>query len=181
MERDPLTRLERRARRTYETARLRWALARAWPVPVLALLALQIGCSRAWIPALALVLLVTAVGFLWRGGALGRGVFYGFVAGGAPLVLPSLATGCARACSASCFQWCTVSCVVGGIVAGVLVGLRAGRYGEGWSRFLCSGMVIAAITGCMGCLLAGAVGVTGMLAGFVLGAAPVLLFTPRHA
>lgn len=182
MERSDLhANLEQRARRVYETALLRRAIWRSWPVPVLAVLAARLGTSEIWVAVLAVTLLFATVGFLWRGGAYGHGVAPGLVAGGAPLVLPSLAYSCAVACSASCSLWCSIFCVAGGILAGALVGFRAVRFGEGWSRFLCSGAVIAAITGAMGCLLGGFIGVTGMAAGFVLGAAPTLLLVPRHA
>jgi hypothetical protein len=48
-------------------------------------------------------------------------------------------------------------------------------------RFLLSGVTVAAVTGTMGCLLGGAIGVTGMFVGFAAGAIPVLTLLPRAA
>jgi len=120
-----MERLENRARAAYEHARLREAVVSAWPVPLLAVLALTLGGERGDIALAAAILILAVVALRWRGGALGRGVTAGLFAGAVPLVMPYLAVGAAGACSASCSLWCAWSCVVGG-----LAGVGADEVGE---------------------------------------------------
>ena len=176
---DAVASLARRARYAYEIARLRRGILCAWPVPVAAWLATRLGASEGHAMALAVPLAAAAIGFVWKGGAVGRAVAPGLAAGIAPLILPGLAMDCAEACSASCATWCSISCVAGGTVAGGLVGFRAARFGDGWWRFGVAAAAIAAATGAMGCFVGGAIGVVGMLAGFALGVVPVFALVPR--
>jgi hypothetical protein len=170
-----------RARAAYEGARLRAALVRVWPVPVLAAVALFLCGARPAIGICAAALAVAVVGSRWRGGPLGRGVSPGLAAGAVPLLLPSLAIETATACSASCSLWCAWSCVVGGVLAGGVVGWRAAGFGEGRAGFLLSSAFVAGLTGAMGCFLAGAVGVSGMALGFLVAIAPIVLLAPQRA
>lgn len=180
MEHRELASLAKRARFTYEAARLRHAILWAWPVPVAALLAVRLGTSHAHVWALAIPLAVVAIAFVWKGGVAGRAVAPGLAAGIAPLILPGLAMDCAVACSASCEVWCRVSCVGGGVVAGAIVGFFAARWSDGGWLFGATAAVIAATTGAMGCFMAGATGVVGMLLGLAIGAVPVFALVPRR-
>jgi hypothetical protein len=173
--------LARRARYAYETARLRSAILRAWPIPVAAWLAVRLGASQAHVLALAVPLLVAAIALAWKGGVEGRAVAPGLAAGIAPLILPGLVMDCATACSASCAVWCATSCVAGGIVAGNLVGFRAARAGDAGWRFGVAAAAIAATTGAMGCALGGVTGIVGMFAGLAIGAVPVFALVPRRS
>ena len=175
-----MERLENRARAAYERARLREAVVSAWPVPLLAVLALTLGGERGDIALAAAILILAVVALRWRGGALGRGVTAGLFAGAVPLVMPYLAVGAAGACSASCSLWCAWSCVVGGLAAGGVVGwLAAGRV-AGRGAFLMASAAVAALTGVMGCCLAGGTGVTGMLLGVLIAAVPIVLLAPQR-
>jgi hypothetical protein len=173
--------LARRARLAYESARLRRAIVRAWPVPIAAWLAVRLGTSPSHAAVLAVALGVAAIVLVWRGGVSGRAVAPGLAAGTAPLVAPGLAMNCAVACSASCQTWCATSCVVAGILAGSLIGYRASREGHGGWQFAATAVAIAATTGAMGCAMAGAMGVTGMLIGLAAGTVPVFALVPRRS
>ncbi|HJQ99611.1 MAG TPA: hypothetical protein VJ826_14950 [Candidatus Polarisedimenticolaceae bacterium] len=175
-----MERLENRARSAYERARLREAMLSAWPVPLLAALALYLGGERGDIALAAAVLILVVVALRWRGGALGHGVTPGLLAGGVPLVIPSLVMGAAQACSASCSFWCAWSCVVGGLVAGGVVGWLAASRAGGRVAFLVAGAAVAALTGTMGCCLMGGTGVGGMLLGFLAAAAPIAMLAPHR-
>ncbi len=175
-----MERLENRARAAYERARLREAVLSAWPVPLLAVLALTLGGERGDVALAAAVLILAVVALRWRGGALGQGVTPGLVAGGVPLIVPSIAMGAAGACSASCSLWCAWSCVAGGLVAGGVVGWLAAARAGGRGAFLFASAATAALTGAMGCCLAGGTGVTGMILGFFAAAAPIVLFSPQR-
>jgi len=166
---DNVAAFAKRARFTYESARLRSAIVRAWPVPVAACLAVRLGAAQPHVLALAVPLAVAAIVLVWRGGAAGRAVAPGLSAGIAPLILPGLAMDCATACSASCMTWCATSCVAGGFIAGGLVGFSTARFSHGGWRF---GITAAAI--------AATLGVAGMLAGLAVGAVPVFALVPRR-
>ena len=177
----PPVALRAKARRAYEAGRLRRGLVRALPIPLAAWLAMRLGSTPEHVLAVALPLAVAVVLLHWRGGPAGRAVVPGLSVGTAPLLLPGLAMDCAEACSASCALWCRVSCVGGGLLAGALVGLYASRLGSDRIPFALSAAVVATATGAMGCLVGGAVGVAGMLAGFALAAVPVMVLVPRRA
>lgn len=159
------------ARRAYERGRLRTALRAAWPA--LPLIALSLwGCSRPAATIVAGGLLVALVVFArWRGGTMGRSVTPGILAGLAPLILP-LATACG---SSGCPAWLArMACLAGGLVAGFVLGLVATRKDDRVT-FLVSAGSVAVLVGTLGCAIAGGVGVLGMLGGFVVGTAPVIL------
>lgn len=171
----------RRARFVYESARLRSAVVRAWPILLAAALAIRLGSSAERVITLAIVLAVAAIALMWRGRVPGRAVEPGMLAGVAPLVLPGIAMGCASACSASCATWCATSCVAGGLIAGGVIGTLAAKRSDGGWLFGLTAAAIAAATGAMGCSIAGATGVAGMLAGLGAGAVPLAVFSPRRS
>jgi hypothetical protein len=172
--------LRRRARRTYETARLRQAVLGAWPVPLAALLGLRLGCTDTHVLALGGPLLLGSIGLLWVGRDYARGVLPGLLAGVAPLVLPGLTMSCGDGCSPAAMLWCRSSCVAGGILAGLVVGWRCARFELGSVRFGVVAAGTALLTGAIGCLTGGAIGLAGMVVGFALGAVPALALVARR-
>jgi len=171
--------LEQRARRAYELGRLRLAL-RLLPF-VAAGTAVAILCGRPPAPTLALggALLALSVLLVHAGGGAGRGVVPGLIAGAAPLAMPLLMITVGHACFGdACMRLCLPACVAGGATAGVVVARTAARHAGDW-RFVSAALAVAALTGAMGCSTAGAAGVLGMIAGFVLAGAPVLAAARR--
>jgi len=171
--------LEVRARRAYELGRLRAAL-RVAPFVVAAAIA-AIACGRPAAPtyALAGALLVFCVGVSYAGGPGGRGVVPGLVAGAAPLGMPLLMATVGHACfGPACMSLCLPACVVGGAVAGVVIAKSAARRDPD-PRFLAAAIAVAALTGALGCTIAGVAGVLGMLGGTVAAGAPVLVAARR--
>jgi hypothetical protein len=167
--------LTARARRAYESGRLRWALARAAAAVAVAAIAL-VGCPSPGAPTTcALALGAVVAGCLWRGGAWARGARLGFAAGLAPCWLPAAARA-ARVCNGSvCLAMPTV-CLTAGVVAGLLLGWLGLRLaGHGDRRFWLAAAIAAVLAGATGCLAAGLAGVGGMALGLLAGAAaPVL-------
>jgi hypothetical protein len=172
-----------KARSAYELGRARHALLGAWPVPLAVLAALRWNSSFAWLVTLGTLLLVTVVVLRWRGQELGRAVTPGLIAGIAPLLIPALTFhcvgGCVDCCAPSGISWCQASCLGAGVLAGAFVGFRAAQFGAGRPRFLLAALAVTAATGTLGCLLGGALGVAGMVAGIAAGTLPVLLLFPR--
>jgi len=165
-----------RTRRAYERGRLRSALWRAAPlVPAVAWI-----WSWCRYPALALAcgaaLVALTVAFRWRGQVWGRAVWPGLAAGLPPLVLPFLMREANQVCvGETCCSLCLIGCVGGGIVAGVMVGRRAASLDGGRWSFLAAAGTLALLAGAPACAFAGLVGLAGLLVGFTLGTAPVVL------
>ena len=65
----------------------------------------------------------------------------------------------------------------GGLVAGLAVALRAARLERRRAAFLFAGGLIAGVTGSLGCVFAGVVGLLGMAAGVLAGGAPLAVWT----
>ena len=167
-------RLEDRARRAYEGGRFGWALRRGLAVPVVASAAL-VGCEQVAATVACIGLLALAVvGCLWRGGSYAVGVRPGLLAGMAPFALPVAAHATGHACSATLCLFLPTFCIAGGVVGGVVLGAQGHRLVEGPLGFWISAVVVAALAGSVGCMVAGLAGLTGMALGLVLGAAPVL-------
>ena len=170
----------RRARRAYELGRLSGAVLHAWPAPILTWLVACACAPSIETPVFGALLAVAVVGLRWRGESFGRAVTPGLIAGTVPLALPVanqlLQPGCA---SCGPIGWCLAWCVTGGVLAGAIVGWRAARPGGGGWRFAASGGLVAALTGSLGCFVAGYLGLLGMAIGFVLGGAPALVLAPR--
>jgi hypothetical protein len=171
--------LEARARRAYEWGRLRWSLR---PSPlVLAAAAAALACGRP-LPstcALAGLLLPLSVALSFAGGAGGRAVMPGLLAGTVALACPVLMHTVGHVClGPSCIMLGLPACIAGGAAAGVLIASRAAQEESG-GRFLLAALAVAGLMGALGCSLAGAVGVLGMLAGTVAAGAPTLLALRR--
>jgi hypothetical protein len=168
--------LAARARRAYELGRLRQALRLAPAALFAAGLALACGRPAGLSCALGAALLLAVVGLSFRGQSAGRGVVPGLLAGVMPLALPLATRTLGFACFGhSCAALCLPACVAGGAAAGALVAWFAARERAGEASFIVAAATVAALAGCLGCTLAGVAGVLGLLAGTVLGGAPVLL------
>ncbi|HEU0105317.1 MAG TPA: hypothetical protein VFT38_04055 [Vicinamibacteria bacterium] len=162
-----------RARRAYEVGRLRASL------PTVALVAPMVGlsillCGRYAASACSGVALAAVLAAAaWRGQQFARGARAGLVAGLGPLLLP-LAL-CLHLCAGGVCLLAPSICVAGGLLGGVAVGVRARGRADGSSAgYLAVALSVTALTGCMGCLIAGVSGVLGMAAGMAAGAAPAL-------
>lgn len=167
--------LELRARRAYELGRLRWSLRFAPGVIAAAAAAVAAGRPAPVSCAFAAVLLPLVVALAYAGGSVGRAVVPGLESGAAALAMPLLVGTLGRACfGPACMSLCLPACVVGGALAGAFIARRAARE-EREPGFVLAALAVAGLTGAMGCTMAGLAGVGGMLAGVVLGGAPVLI------
>lgn len=171
--------LEARARRAYELGRLRWAL-RVAPFVLVASVA-AIACDRPLWSSCALggALLFVAVGLGIAGGAPGRAVLPGLAGGGAALAMPLLVHTLGFACMGpACMTLGLPACVLGGGIAGALIGARA-RLEEHEAAFFIPALLLAGLTGALGCSMSGAAGVGGMMAGALVAGTPLLLASRR--
>jgi hypothetical protein len=169
-------RLRIAARRRYERARLVSALRGSWYVVPLAVVSLA-GCGR---PAatiavgVGLLALVTYLG--WRGQAHRRAIAPGVLGGVVPLIVPPAINLTGHPCLGGICLAATAACLVGGFVGALIVGLHSARLRQPLPSLALS-LLVAALVGSLGCVLAGLTGVLGMAAGFVVAAGPVYWVT----
>ena len=176
-----------RARRAYEWGRVRAALPRLLVVAPLTVLSL-VACGRyaatgAASMALALVLLAC----LWQGRHAGRGARAGLLAGMGPLLLPLGVPATAHVCTEPSCLLFPLACVAGGILGGLVVWMLGASASCGAAcdascpSYALAALSVAALTGSLGCLVAGLGGVLGMMLGMAGGALPLAWHTLRRA
>ncbi|HTO97545.1 MAG TPA: hypothetical protein VMK66_10920, partial [Myxococcales bacterium] len=171
--------LEARARRAYELGRLRWAL-RSAPL-ALAAGAAALACGRplALTCGLTFALLVLSTALAFAGGPAGRAVGPGLAAGFLALAMPLLMATLGHACfGPECMRYGLPICMAGGALGGLVIARSALR-AQPALRFVAAAAAVGALTGALGCTIAGAAGVLGMLAGAVLAGAPLLAAARR--
>ena len=171
MESAELEHAEKRARRAYELTRVRRAALAFAPVFLLILGAALIGERVGYILAFGAALFVLAVGLLWYGRGIKRAVLPGLAAGLVPLIFGLCARYVHSCMGPGCLAFCVPACFAGGVVAGVVVdfvGLRSSNKIGFWVA--ASG--VGLLTGAMGCVCAGALGLAGLWVGFTLSAVP---------
>jgi hypothetical protein len=165
--------LRRRARLAYERRRLRRAAVAAWPVaPITVVAALTCGPAAPTLLAAGALALAVA-GFRFRGGAAGRAVTPGLLAGvplfGLTLATPTLAALLGDSCSSAC-RLLAALCLGGGLITGGLLAAAAPR-----GISLPAALAVAGLTGAVGCAVLGAAGIVGIAAGLAVAAAPALV------
>ncbi len=173
--------LKARARRAYELGRMRAALRDTLAV-ILLVGGSLLACSA---PAQTIVsgglLYAVAVGLRFTGGALGRAVTPGILAGLGAFFAPLLA-GALFADPAACNDLALrATCFVGGIVTGGFVAVSALRAAVDETRFLLSAAVVAGLTGSLGCLFGGLGGIIGMVLGLLATTVPVFVLVRVRA
>jgi hypothetical protein len=172
MESDDLQRAEKKARRAYELARVRRAALAFAPVVVLVVAAALLGERVGYILAFGSALFILGVGLLWYGRGVKRAVLPGLGAGLVPLVFGLCAKHVSHACmGAGCMALCVPACFAGGVVAGIVIDVVSVR-GATKIGFWVAASGIGLLTGAMGCVCAGALGLAGLFVGFAISAIP---------
>ena len=163
-------------KRAYERGRLARALGRGALVLPMLLIALASRQQASHLLPLAALLFAAVLLVSLRGKSAGRAVPLALAAGLAPLLLPLAARGLGHAmCSADCMtSFCLPACYLGGGLAGAALALfsQTEESVPSQREFLISALFISGIAGALGCSMAGAGGVLGMLAAQVALTAP---------
>jgi hypothetical protein len=170
-----LGRLEQRARRRYEWARLRRAaLGFAPAVAIIAGAALLGGRPRSAL-SFGCTLFVAGAFLLWYGRDVRRAVLPGLAFGLVPLALALCATRVGHVCNGEhCMSVCVPACSLGGVLAGLAIAAIGHRGKHRWP-FWAGASSIALLTGAMGCSCVGYSGVIGLSLGFAIGLVPGLV------
>lgn len=169
-------RLATRARLAYEIGGLRLGLRTAWPV--LPLYLLSRGCCGPQVVTLVLTLalLIGAVTLVSASRELGQAVRAGLFAGVLCAAVP-MAVKLMQLCSVVGCRPLTQFCLYGGLLAGAFLGHRIRLLEAHRPPFFLAAVGIAALTGAIGCTIAGIAGVAGMALGVVCASMPFLLVT----
>jgi hypothetical protein len=171
-----MTDLRAVARRAYEIGRARLAAKVGATALLVGIVAIGLGRPAGVTIALCAAL-AALVGFtVFRGGAAGRAVWPALGAGTGAMFLPLAirTAGCALF-GPECMRLCLPGCVAGGAIVGAALALSARREEKDPREFLVAGAMIAPLTASVGCSLAGAAGVLGMVLGTVAVGAPIWL------
>ena len=175
MDSSELRRIERQTRWRYEWSRARRALLGFAPATILVALAVTFAARPLLTMTFGVLLFLWGAVLLWQGRELKRSVLPGVGAGLLPLSLAICANRIGHVClEGSCTMLCVPACTVGGLGAGILLSRvgRGGRHGLGvWM----AASATALLTGAMGCICIGSAGLAGLLLGYSVGSAPLLL------
>jgi hypothetical protein len=169
-----------RAKRAYEVGRLRLGTAPLLLVLALAALSCSLGAAPQVIGLVASALALFAVGFVWRGGAVGRAVFPGLLAGTAPLLLPVALRHMGYCCiGGSCVPACMLGCISGGLLAGVMLSRASMTEPHHKGPFLGAASLLTFGAGSLGCSLVGVSGLAGIALSVTLVSLPAMLEARR--
>lgn len=172
-----LERLERRARRGYELARVRRAFVGVAPVLLIAACAGFVGHQWVAVLVVAAALFLTGVVVLWYGHGLPRAFVPGVAAGIVPLTFALCAKHIGHVCTgSSCMSVCLPMCAAGGLLAGLIVA----RFGVTERRgigYWVTASALTLLTGTMGCTCVGYAGIAGLALGFAVSASSVAAIT----
>ena len=172
--------LERRGRWVYEFGRLGWASHVLLFILPLLLVARGVGRPAGLVLGLGGALSLFALGLAALHQRYARAVLAGVLAGLPALVLPLvLRNADILRLGGAAVDPCIPASILSGAMAGVFVSLRA--VGEKHQlSFWLAAVVTTALTGTLGCSVAGSAGVLGLMAGVVAGTAPVVLRAGLH-
>jgi hypothetical protein len=160
--------LRTRAREAYERGRWRAGAISAFPALGLVAICVLLGGQPIATTLAGLVLAGLIVVAIHRGGALGRSVAPGLVAGALPLAAGLVACRIPHPCGGpGCLELCAPLCLAAGVLAGVALAVHRHRTARRSS--LAMGGAVALCTGAMGCLFVGLGGMLGMGLGFLAG------------
>ncbi len=155
-----------KARRAYETSRVKLGLGVSLVVALVPMASLSLG-GQAVSTALLGTFLVASVGtMVWRGGVAALSAMSGVKAGLVPLLFAHAANLYGHVCipGQGCSTLCVPACAVGGLLAGLLVERVARKSARpNWARI--AGATVAFVTGALGCACVGSSGLVGLLAG----------------
>ncbi|SRR5712692_4348450 len=164
----------RRARRAYEWARLEAGAAKAWPALVLTAVSWWLCREPGLSVAIGAALFTLATGLIWYGRVFAQAACAGLKAGILAFAVPVVAFHPNFAGSSL-----TAMLIINGgcgLGVGALLSIESTRLQIHRNVFLLFASVVAALSGMLGCVLFGPMGLAGMAAGILLSTAPVAIY-----
>ncbi len=166
--------LARRGRRAYELGRARWASRVLGPIAFLLAVAHVIGRPTPLVLGLGTVLAAGGFALAMVHDRYARALRTGLLSGLPAFLLPLIIRSLDLLPVGGAVDPCVPASFVSGIAAGWIVSRRALDETHRLS-FWAAAVATTAVTGTLGCSVAGGGGVLGMIAGVVAGSAPLVL------
>lgn len=164
-----------RARRAYEWGRFKHAARHSCVALVLTALSMAVCQESAWSAAVGGGLFALATGLMWRGGVATRAARAGLKAGILAFAVPIsvfhgyLGTRCG-------IDTVLIVNAVTGLAVGVLLSIQSARLEGRRNAFLLGAGPLVLLSGTLGCLFFGPIGVASMAIGYVASTAPVMVY-----
>lgn len=168
-------RLMARARRAYEWGRFRHAALRSSVALVLTAISIAVCQESAWSVAIGAVLFALATGLMWHGGVATRAARAGLKAGVLAFTVPIgvfhgyLGTHCG-------IETVLIVNAITGVGVGVLLNIQSAPLEDRRNAFLFGAGPLVVLSGTLGCLFFGPIGVASMAIGYVASTAPVMVY-----
>ncbi len=165
----------RRVRRAYEWGRFKRAVLHGAPALLLTAISAAISQRAGWSAAIGAALFVLVIGLIWYGRVGAPAAYAGLKVGALAFAIPIVI-----------FHWCfrdvcdlqtvLIFDAATGLGAGLLLGLKSAPLSVRRNAFLLSAGAVAALSGTLGCLFFGPIGVATMAAGVLLSTAPFAVY-----
>jgi hypothetical protein len=164
-----------RARRAYEWGRLRDGAVKAWPALLLTAVSWWLCHEPGLSLAIGTGLFAMATGLFWYGRIVTQATSAGLKAGMAAfaVLIAAFHFYCAPDCTLTAMLIINGGC---GLGVGLLLSFESTRLQTQRNVFLLFASIVAALSGMLGCVLFGPIGMAGMAAGVVLSTAPVAIY-----
>jgi len=161
-------------KRAYEFGRLKSSLWPLIPAMIFACLGVEVCHSDDLAICLSVIIGVSAIFFLWKGGNFGKAVIPALLLSTLAIVGPYLA----HAAGICCQYGAELQICIGtGLVLGFVHGYAPARNKNLGFKYLFAGLVIIGVGGAIGCSYMGMAGVAGVLVGILVGSlSPFILF-----
>jgi hypothetical protein len=165
-----------RARRAYEWGRLRDGAVKAWPALLLTAVSWWLCHEPVLSVAIGAGLFALATGLFWYGRIAAQAASAGLKAGMAAFAV--LVAAFHFYCAPNCSTLTALLIINGGcgLGVGLLLSVASTRLQTQRNVFLLFASIVAALSGMLGCVLFGPMGLAGMAAGVLLSTAPVAIY-----
>ena len=165
-----------RARRAYEWGRLKHGAVKAWPALLLTAVSWWLCHEPGLSLAIGTGLFALATGLFWYGRIGAQAASAGLKAGMATFAV--LVAAFHFYCAPNCSTLTALLIINGGcgLGVGLLLSFESTRMQTQRNVFLLFASVVAALSGMLGCVLFGPIGLAGMAAGVLLSTAPVAIY-----
>lgn len=164
-----------RARRTYELSRLKHAALKSSVALVLTAISIAVCQESTWSLAIGGGLFALATGLIWRGGVATRAARAGLKAGTLAFAVPIFIfhgffdTRCG-------IETILIVNAIAGVGAGILLSIQSARLEGRRNTFLLGAGPVVLLSGTLGCLFFGPIGVASMAVGYLASTAPVMVY-----
>lgn len=168
-------RFMKRARRAYEWGRLKHAARQGSVALVLTAISIAFCEESAWSLAIGGGLFALATGQMWRGGVATRAARAGLKAGMLAFAVPIFAfhgffdTHCG-------IETILIVNAIAGVGAGILLSIQSARLEGRRNAFLLGAAPVVLLSGTLGCLFFGPIGVASMAIGYLASTAPIMVY-----